>query len=143
MQTDRMTNMQKKNRKTDNQTYNRSLYRLSKKQLPILYSKLLYKLGNYLLDIQYVGITYNTDSKKMGDESNHFNIERRHKKCFKKPFQFYRFTVKRFIIELESKILSLSDGRMDTVNYRNSFAVKKSVTHVMLILNNRPPGTWI
>ena len=29
-------------------------YRLSKKQIPILYSKLLYKMGPYFLDIQYM-----------------------------------------------------------------------------------------
>ena len=35
----------------------------------------------------------------------------------------FHLTVRGFLFELELKILSVSDGRPDTVNYRNSSAV--------------------
>ena len=44
------SNCQKKTAKTDDHKKNRQTYYMSKKQLPILYSKLLYKMGNYFLD---------------------------------------------------------------------------------------------
>ena len=38
----------------DEKKYNSIRYRMSKKQRPILHSNLLYKMGHYFLDTEYV-----------------------------------------------------------------------------------------
>ena len=48
------------------------MYRKSKKQLQILCSKLLYRLGNYFLDIQYLHfghVAEDAEDDEAGDEA--------------------------------------------------------------------------